>query len=191
MPEYLALVLVRNGKSFLNVLFCQWKGLKKTQNPQQQRSKVIHINHLQSLILATVQCRARCNYKQSGCRVNQFTQSFETAISQLVLHNSGALLNHRLCQQNTVQPSTACCCWPALPWHTPASSAAVVYHVPKPVPRTPHLILNSNPKHRVFNLLFPLNTKNMQLLTVSFVLAPLTCILQCFYNLHGVFWNLT
>lgn len=95
------------------------RGLMRAQNLQQQCSKVIHVNHFQSLILAHVQCIAQCTSSpiinsQAAELINSY-RAIWTAISQLVLHNCGALLNRSLCQKKiTVQTCTACCCWPPL-----------------------------------------------------------------------------
>lgn len=75
----------------------------RPQNPQQQRGKVIHVHHFQALILARVQRRAPYTSSpiinsQAAKLINSYIVIW-TAISQLVLHNSGALLHHSLCQK--------------------------------------------------------------------------------------------
>lgn len=90
----------------------------RPQNPQQHFGNVIHVHHFQALILARVQRRAPYTSSpiinsQAAKLINSYIVIW-TAISQLVLHNSGALLHQSLCQKITVQTCTVCCCWPAL-----------------------------------------------------------------------------
>lgn len=109
----------------------------RTQTPQQQRRKVIHVNHFQSLILARVQCIAQCTSSpiinsQAAELINSYRVIW-TAISQLVLHNSGALLNQSVPENyganlhSVLLLLLACTALHCTYWDTPASSATVVY----------------------------------------------------------------
>lgn len=72
----------------------------RTRNPQ-RRGEVLHVNHFQSLILARVQRTACCTsspitHRQAAKLINSYGVIW-TAITQLVLRNSGALLNGTAC----------------------------------------------------------------------------------------------
>lgn len=88
----------------------------RTQNPKSNNSVAeLYIKkHFQSLILARVQCMAQCTSSpiissQAAELINSYRVIW-TAISQLVLHNCGALLNNSLCQKSQCKPAQLLAC---------------------------------------------------------------------------------
>lgn len=90
-----------------------WRGSTGNENPQRRHGNAVHVNHFQSLILARAQCIAQ--YTSSPIINSQTAELINSygviwaAISQQVLHNSGALLNHSLCQKNHSAKSALLC----------------------------------------------------------------------------------
>lgn len=95
------------------------------------------------------------NYKQSSRKVNQFIHGhLDCDKSASFAYNSGALLNHSVCQHITVQACMVGCCRPALHcmyWVTALQQWFVRLWGLSPFHAKPHLILSRSPGCSVFN----------------------------------------
>lgn len=163
-PSLLTITLSRYGKQFL---FYMWKSLMRALGIHNNVcSKLTHVNHFQSLILARVQRITHCTFSPI---INSWTaeliNSYRviwTVISQLVLHNSGALLNHSVCQKNhsakTCIVSCCCyCCWHELLCTYTCTRLWFSSRYPRQFHAKPRLILGSGLCCSLFNTYVSMN----------------------------------